>query len=70
MNEYIAGILAREHHDMLLADAVAARLARSARSGRRLRAQRRRPGWTGSPAARVVARPVSALHTWIAAGQL
>jgi hypothetical protein len=70
MNDYIAGILVREHHDMLVADAVAARLARSARSGRRPSAQRRTPGWTGSSTARFVRRPVQAVNTWIAAGQL
>ena len=70
MNEYLAWILVHAHQDTLESDAASTRVARQAGSGRRLRTQRRRPGWTASPVARVFARPVTAMHTWIAAGEL
>jgi hypothetical protein len=69
MNDYIAGLLAREHHDMLMADAVAARLARQAGGSRRARSARR-PARGSSSATRAFHRPAAAVHSWFAAGNL
>jgi hypothetical protein len=81
MNPYYADRIAREHADALMADAVAARLARRVRRERRaaasssagrgaVQAQRRAAARPGAAAVHFAAHPFVALGSWIAAGHL
>ena len=82
MNAYIADSIARQHADAMLADASAARRLARARKSRTTRpatsasakAEGSAPSSAtsrrGAAVAHVVARPFSAAHSWLAAGEL
>jgi hypothetical protein len=80
MNAYIADSIARQHADAMLADASAARRlarARKSRTARRAASEKADSGAPspatsrrGAAVAHVVARPFSAAHSWLAAGEL
>lgn len=78
MNAYIADQIAREHNDWLVRDAAAARRARGVSRARRTAtksrsgsADRSRPAAARSgtvAAAHFVARPFTAVRSWLLAG--
>ncbi|MFN2560738.1 MAG: hypothetical protein ABR571_05520 [Jatrophihabitans sp.] len=83
MNVYIADSIARQHADAVRADASAARRlarARKSRTARTARPAASANADSGAPSpstsrrgaavAHVVARPFSAAHSWLAAGEL
>ncbi|MDT4920892.1 MAG: hypothetical protein QOI15_1794 [Pseudonocardiales bacterium] len=81
MNVYISDSIARAHADRMMADAAAARRARHVRAARRAASRTspqesaadRSPGVRSRgplAAAHIAARPFTAFHSWLLAGQL
>ena len=81
MNVYFTDQLAREHADRLMADAAAVRRGRRVRASRRAasRVARFESPADRSPAAphrrplaagHAMARPLTAVHSWLVSGQL